>query len=288
MIFLLATILLNTYIFSLFKLFERFNVDILQTIVVNYWVCVITGSFYQGQFPVTAESFSQQWFPWALGLGAGFISVFYLMAYCTRKDGITATTVTNKLSLVIPVFVSIFLYREGCGLLKLAGIALSFPAIYMTVKQPQANGTKTGNLLWLVVLFFLSGALDTTVKFAEHSYLHTPALQASFTSHIFAVAGILGTVVVALKSIAGKTTLQWKSLVFGILLGIPNYFSIYLFIRMLNSPFLPSSASIPANNIGIVVVSTIVAIFFFKEKVTLMRVIGLSLSIVSILLIAFS
>jgi len=287
MIFLLLTILLNTYIFVLLKVFQRLKVDALQTIVVNYWTCVVTGSIFEGGLSISPGSVHQPWFVWALLLGAGFITVFNLMACCTKTDGITATTVTNKLSLVIPVIVSLFIYHEQSSVLKIAGILLSFPAVYMTVKQPKEEG-KNGSLLWLVLLFVLSGLLDTFVKYAERNYLTTPASQASFTSHMFAVAGAIGTLIVLIRLAMGKSKLAWKSLWLGICLGIPNYFSIYVFIRMLHSDFLPSSASIPANNIGTVVVSTAAAILLFREKVTPLRVTGLILSVVSILLIAFS
>lgn len=287
MIFLLLTILLNTYIFVLLKVFQKLKVDTLQTIVVNYWTCVVTGSIFEGELSISPESIHQPWFIWALFLGGGFITVFNLMAYCTKTDGITATTVTNKLSLVIPVIVSLIGYHEESSLLKIAGIVLSFPAVYMTVKQPKEE-KKSGNLFWLILLFFLSGLLDTFVKYAERSYLSTPALQASFTSHMFAVAGAIGSLIVLVKLLAGKSKLAWKNLWLGICLGIPNYFSIYVFIRMLHSDFLPSSASIPANNIGTVVVSTAAAILLFREKITPLRITGLILSVVSILLIAFS
>lgn len=287
MIFLLLTILLNTYIFVVLKVFQKLKVDALQTIVVNYWTCVVTGSIFEGGLSISPESVHQPWFIWALMLGVGFITVFNLMAYCTKTDGITATTVTNKLSLVIPVMVSLAVYQEQSSFLKIAGIVLSFPAVYMTVKQPKEEG-KNGNWFWLILLFVLSGLLDTFVKYAERSFLPTPALQASFTSHMFAAAGMVGTIIVLIKLAKGKSKLAWKNILLGICLGIPNYFSIYVFIRMLHSSFLPSSASIPANNIGTVVVSTAAAILLFKEKVTPMRVAGLILSVVSILLIAFS
>ncbi|PZF73549.1 DMT family transporter [Taibaiella soli] len=287
MIFLLLTILLNTYIFVLLKIFQKLKVDALQTIVVNYWTCVVTGSIFEGGLSISSESVHQPWFIWAVMLGGGFITVFNLMAYCTKTDGITATTVTNKLSLVIPVIVSLFGYHEKSSFLKIAGIILSFPAVYMTVRQPKEEG-RNGNMSWLIVLFFLSGFLDTFVKYAERNYLTTPASQASFTSHLFAVAGTIGTLIVLVKLVTGKSKLAWKNLWLGICLGVPNYFSIYVFIRMLHSDFLPSSASIPANNIGTVVASTAAAILLFREKVTPMRIAGLILSVVSILLIAFS
>ena len=70
-------------------------------------------------------------------------------------------------------------------------------------------------------------------------------------------------------------------------MGVPNYFSIYFFIRALHSNFLESSASIPVLNIGILAASALTAILLFKEHVNTLRIIGMVLSVVAILLIAF-
>jgi multidrug transporter EmrE-like cation transporter len=96
----------------------------------------------------------------------------------------------------------------------------------------------------------------------------------------------LGITLVGVQVALGKTKLQWRNVVAGIVLGIPNFFSIYYLIRLLNSDWLESSAAIPVNNIGIVVASALVAILFFKEPFTQWRAVGIALSILAIILIA--
>lgn len=286
MFYLLATILLNTLLSAIFKLFPRFKVDTLQAIVVNYWVCVITGSVFIGHFPIGVQSFHQVWFPWALLMGIGFISIFNLLAYSTRVDGITTATTANKLSLVIPVIFSVILYNEHIGVAKIIGIILAFPAVYLTTRVKEESH-KEQHLLWPILLFIGSGLLDTLVKYVQNGYLPTPAVQAVFTIHTFAAAGTIGVIIVSILLILKKATFQWRNVLAGICLGVPNYFSIYYFIRMLNSSVLQSSAAIPVNNIGILVTSSLTAIILFREKVSSLRIVGLILAIVAILLIAF-
>lgn len=286
MFYLLATILLNTLLSVIFKILPRFKVNTLQAIVVNYWVCVLTGSVFMGYFPISSASIHQNWFPWALLMGVGFISIFNLLAYCTRVDGITTATTSNKLSLVIPVIFSVILYSEHVGIIKIIGIILAFPAVYLTTRVKEDH-SKQQQLLWPILLFIGSGLLDTLVKFVEHGYLPTPSIQAMFTVHTFATAGTIGVIIVSALAMLGKTKLQWRNVFAGICIGIPNYFSIYYFIRLLNSNVLQSSAAIPVNNIGILVTSSLTAILLFREKVTPLRILGLVLAIVAILLIAF-
>lgn len=285
MIFLIATVLLNTLLAILFKLFPRFNVNTLQAIVVNYWVCVITGSVFLGHFSVSSESLQQPWFPWALLMGVGFISIFNLIGYCTRVAGITTTTIANKLSLVIPVLVSVLLYHESTGLWKIAGIILAIPAVYFTAHEKEKS---SGSLFWPGLLFVGSGLLDALVKYVEQGYLPQPVVQTVYTIHVFAVAAVSGTVLLTVQLLRRKTVFAWRNILAGICLGVPNYFSIYFLIRLFNSHFLQSSAALPVNNICIVICSSVAAILLFREKATPMRLLGLLLSVIAIMLIIFA
>lgn len=291
MLYLLLTILLNVFLSVVFKIFARFKVDNLQAIVVNYWTCVITGSLFLGSFPIRAESVSQPWFAWVLVMGAGFISIFNLIAYCTRADGITATTIANKLSMVIPAGFALWLYADKMNVGKGIGILLAFPAVYLSTRSSNEPGKKQ-SLLWPVLLFIGSGLLDTLVSYVARQYFTSGndvadnTGQSIFLIHTFAVAGTIGVLLVAGLLLTGKRTFEWKNVIAGCLLGVPNYFSIYFLFRLLQSGFLQSSAAIPVNNVGIVLVSAIVAILFFKEKATPLKILGLLLSITAIVLIA--
>lgn len=286
MIYLLLTILLNVVISVIIKLFSRYDINALQAIVANYVVCVITGSIFIGSSPFTGAAFSSDWFPWSMVMGAGFIGIFNLMAYCTRIDGITTTTISNKLSLVIPVLFSLIIYHEQAGIWKIAGIVLAFPAVYLT-SRVTGEDNKPQKLFWPAVLFLGSGTLDTLMNYVQQHYLAAPADQALYTVFCFSMAGAIGVTIIAIMVMLKRIKLHWRNLIAGICLGIPNYFSIYYFIRALNSDFLQSSASIPVMNIGILVASSLTALLVFKEKANAQRYTGLALSIIAILLIAF-
>lgn len=287
MFYLIATILLNTFLFALFKLFPKFKIDGLQAVVVNYFVCVITGSIFLRQFPIGIKSMSAPWLPYALLMGILFIGVFNLIAWRTKEDGMTTTTIANKLSLVIPVLCSIWLYNEHSNALKIWGIALAFPAVYLTTRIKKED-KKPQSFLFPALLFISSGLLDTLVKYVEHSFLQTTGEQAAFTIHVFAVAAIVGAFAIGIQKIRRKIIVHPRNLVAGMLVGIPNFFSIFFFIKLLHSDFLQSSAAIPVNNIGIVVTSALTALMFFRERLTWQRLTGLILSIIAIGMVALS
>ncbi len=286
MFFLIATILLNVVISVIFKLFPKYKIDTLQAIVTNYFVCVITGCLSIGHIPFTAANFHADWLPWALGMGVAFICIFNMLAYSTKVDGITTTIIASKLSLVIPVIFSLLVYHEHATMFKIAGVLLAFPAVYLTTRV-EGDDHKPQSLLWPVLIFIGGGLLDTTMNYVQLHFLSAPADQSAYTIFCFATAAVTGGALVIVLLALKKITLQLRNIVAGICVGIPNYFSIYYFIRALNSNVLESSASIPVLNIGILAASALTAILLFKEHVNLLRIMGMATSIIAILLIAF-
>lgn len=286
MFYLIAVILLNVFISVVFKLFPKYNINAPQAIVVNYFTCVVTGCLSIGHIPFNSIAIHADWFSWAIIMGFAFIAIFNMLAYSTKVDGITTTIIASKLSLVIPVIFSLIVYKEHATIAKIAGVLLAFPAVYLTTRVA-GDDHKPQSLLWPVLIFIGGGFLDTATNYIQLHFLSTPDVQATYTIFVFATAAVIGAIVLIVLLLLKKIELHWRNLVAGIVVGVPNYFSIYYFIRVLNSNLLESSASIPVLNIGILAASAVTAILLFKENVNLLRIIGMVTSVVAILLIAF-
>ncbi|NCX96692.1 MAG: EamA/RhaT family transporter [Chitinophagia bacterium] len=286
MLYIVITILFNVVISILFKLFSGWKIDTFQAIVVNYSVCVATGICYLGKNPFTSSILHQSWFPWGVLMGMCFISIFNVIARCTAENGITVTTIANKVSLIIPVVFAVLLYHDSLPVLKIAGIALAIPAVWLTTHSADANTNLKSPLIPLL-LFVGSGLLDSLVNYVQRSYLQESS-EAVYTILCFSVAGIVGLLVLLIRLITKKTTFALKNLLAGIALGIPNFFSIYFLIKSLGTKVLQSSALIPIINVGILVSSTVAAMLLFKESANYKRLIGIGMAIIAILLIAFS
>ncbi len=323
MLLLLSVVLLNTWLSVLFKLFKKFEVDAFVAIVVNYWVCVCTGSLFGGKFPVSAASLHQPWILPAVLLGVGFIGVFNLISWCTRHYGITPTTIANKLSLIIPVAFALFFFEEEIfHWTKALGICSALPAVFLmtgssvetpdpgvsqsgippppsktskletpklgvsTESENPGNPAKIGWVIWL--LFLGSGVLDTGMTLLSRHHLKgEDTLHSIVTIHIFFTAALTGTALLVYRIWKKQVRLSPKNLLAGVVLGVPNYFSIYLFVRLLaKGPFQPSVA-VPVNNIAVVLSSVLAAIFLFKESVGRRRVLGIALSLLAIFLLSY-
>lgn len=290
MLFLLGSIVLTSYLTLAFKVLERYGINNLHAIVVNYITCVITGTIVNGHSIFSAALPAQPWFPWALLMGCLFISLFNVIGITTQKAGVSVASVANKLSLVIPFLFSIYLYKEPVTVAKIIGVLLAIPAVIWVSRRNTVPGETSGsrNALTLLplILFAGSGLLDTLVKFVEARFLdgtnNNDYLVGAFSS-----AATIGTLIIGWQMLTGRAKLSWRAVVAGIAIGIPNYFSIWCLVRVLQQHAGRSSAIIPINNMGIVAFSTLVAAVMFREKLSSRNWLGIALSLVAIALIAF-
>lgn len=288
MLYLILCVLLNSILAVLLKLYSNFNVNLFQAIIFNYWVCVITGCVFIGYMPLTYQNIQQPWYPFSIIAGVGFVFVFNIFALGTQWCGINAATIANKISLVIPFICSIYLYNEPITATSVLAILMSFPAIYYSTTQANTTTKKSDinkNTFLLLVLFMSSGFLDALMKYLEYNFLHDVSQEPILTIFIFFNAGIIGSIILIILLILKKAKFAWRNVLAGIILGIPNYFSIYFFIKMLSSNFLNSAKLIPLNNICIMLCSSAFALLIVKEKLAKKQIVGLILTIIVILLL---
>jgi len=286
LIYLLLSILASTFIFIVFKLFERFNINILQAIVVNYVIAFTTGIISYNGTVTISQLPNIDWFYYTLALGALFIIVFNLMAITTQRSGLSVVSVATKMSVVIPVLFGLLYYNESLGALKLIGIGLALIAVYLSSIKTKKGINIDRKLILLPILVFIgSGVIDTSIKFLEDTYVAQNDVPL-FSAIIFLAAAIIGVFSLLYQAVKGKFKFEFKNIIAGICLGIPNYFSIYFLVKTLRSDILDSSGLFTINNVAIVTLSTLAGIILFREKLLPKNWLGIILAITSIILIA--
>ena len=285
MFYLLFSICISSFLFVIFKLFDVLKINTFQAIVVNYLTAAILG-FYLSNNSVSFQQIpSQPWFLGAFLLGIMFILVFNVMALTSQKNGLSVASVSSKMSVVIAIIFGVWYYEESIGLVKLIGILLALVAVYLTsIKEKNEIVKKNKDFLFPVLLFFGSGAIDTSLKYVETSFVAEGGVPL-FSATIFGCAFVLGVIVLLYQKVKGILSFEFKSILGGILLGVPNYFSIVYLLKALSTEGMESSTAFTLNNVGIVILSTLFGLFIFKEKLVSKNWFGIIIAIVSIILI---
>ncbi len=286
MIWLVLSIVLTSSLILFFKLFEKFNVNTLQALVANYFTAAFLGFIFSGIANKVSVLQNSEWLPFAIPLGLLFISIFYTVSVTAVKISVSAATVANKMSVVMPICAAVYFYHDKITPIKAAGIVLALFAVILTsAKKENDKKTNAGSLFYLPILIFIgSGLIDVIVNYVQTNFLKGNGSDL-FLGTAFLTAGLTGGIIVSIQ-LAKGTKFEAKNVLWGIGLGIPNYFSIYTLIKALDSKQFESSVFFPVNNIGIVVLTALTAYLFFKEKLSYLNLTGIAIALVSIILIS--
>ncbi|WP_027419429.1 DMT family transporter [Crocinitomix catalasitica] len=285
---LILGILFFVIVLVLFKLFDRNKVDILQAIVTNYLVAGTIGYISSNNQLSIDEIFVLPWLPLASLIGILFILVFNFLAFSTQKNGFAISTIANKMSVILPVIASIYLYNESLTWLKSIGVLLALVGIvFSSLSKNKELSFEKKYLSIILVIFIGQGISDIIFNYVQHHYIDENTAP-FFISTIFLTAFIFGLIYLMTLAIMGKTKLRIKNVAWGIAVGIPNYLTVFYFFKALEENFLESSQIYPILNIGIILISTMIGLIFFKEKLSKLNWIGIIVSMVAIALIGLS
>ena len=289
MLDLILCVIANILVVVCFKMFFLKGVDSFIAIVVNYWVCLVLGSLFVGHIPIITYGHETEWVPYGIALGLLFIIGFNIAALSVKYTGITITSVMQKMSLLISSVFAIVFFMESTGIFKIGGIALSVLAILLINATSGSDGKKFTlgpYFIYPAVTLLFSAAIEIILYYVQVTELSLNA-DAELTTFGFSVAAVIGIVIVGYLFISGKRKFQWKDVIGGIALGLPNFFSIYLILVLLQKGF-EGSVVFPVLNISVMVATAVVGVLAFGERLKTINFVGIGLATLAILSIMLS
>ena len=245
-------------------------------LAVNYVICVIMAAFYTGfgnLFPKT-EGLG---FTLTLGSCTGvlYLAGLLLVQLNIRKNGVVLTSIFQKLGLIVQVLISILFFKEQPEMVQIIGIILCLTAVILINFEKEQ--TAIGFRLGLLLILLSSGFCDVMSKI--HEELGNPMLTEHFLFYTFGVALILCVLLIVSK----KETFGWKDILFGIFLGVPNYFSASFLLKALND--LAAVIVFPTFSVATVVVISMTGVLVFKEKLSKKQWIGMGVILIALVLL---
>jgi drug/metabolite transporter (DMT)-like permease len=284
MLLLLIAILFYVGIFVTFKLFSRYNISNFTAIMINYLVASLTGLLAFGGFSKLDLIINAPWIWIATVIGILFVVVFYLFAICSQKLSVTMTAMSSKMSVVIPVFALLYLFNDPIAPLKIAGLVLVILSLYLIMK-PDKKAPIDKKYLFIPILIFIgAGISDTLFGYAKRTFeISSSNDSALFVSTIFGISFILGVLIFPFTIKRGKPLILKADLIGGIVLGVINFAAVYFFTYAQGS--FQASVFFPIFNVGVVALSALTGLIFFKERLNIYNYIGLAISLGAIALI---
>lgn len=275
MVYLLLAIVSSALISVIMRLSADKVKGNLSMLATNYVICMLLSAVYAGGnvLPVKAEGFSA-----ALGLGVLggilFLAAFVLMQRSTIKNGVVLSSLYMKLGLLVPMVLSVAAFGEMPAAVQIVGFCLAVGAIVlMNAGEGKRGGLKAGLLLLLLV----GGGADAMAKLYEE---FGPAeLNGQYLFYVFFVALVLCAVLVILK----KERPGKNELLYGALIGIPNFFSSRFLLGALGQ--IPAVVVYPTFSVATILLVTLTGVAAFKERLTAKQWIGLGVILVALVLL---
>ena len=274
MMYLILAIVSSALVSIIMRCSEKYIDNNISMLSINYLMCLILAGiyidFHQIYIPVIGMNKAI-----VLGIinGILYLSGFILLQRNINKNGVILSSLFMKLGILIPMIVSIFVFKELPSTVQLIGFIIAIISIvFMNIKKEDTNvGFKFGLLLLLIV----NGTTDTMSKIFDE--VGNTMLSEQFLFYTFLFALILCVFFTFIK----KQSLHKNELFFGLLIGIPNYFSARFLLQALQS--IPAVIVYPTYSVSTIVVVTVVGILLFKEtlyKYQKISMIGILLSLI--------
>jgi drug/metabolite transporter (DMT)-like permease len=254
--------------------------------------------------------------------GSLFIAGFFMLALATAVAGMSIATAVMRISVVIPFVASWAIWSDEPSAYQLVGLSTAAAAFFLISSRPadvrtiaalpadvqtiprqtaevqtiprqpaevettpgserlKAGAGRRRTLLVLFLLFVVGGLIDTLLKTFDEVFAQVYS-RSAFTLMVFGVAAGIGlAIVIGRRHRPAGATIGW-----GVALGVVNFASVEFILRaitQLSGPFV-----FPANNILLVIGSTLLGVLFWKERLTATNWIGLTLAAAALILLNF-
>ena len=300
MLFFLLAVLFTVALYLIMRAYPRYEVDSFHAVVFNYYACVATGLLLTPQLRVFEEvQWRSEGTILTLALGAMFVTAFMLIGLTAQKVSVTATSLAGNMSLVIPVLFGLFIFKNNnkdftainyAGLV-LALVALALGAIQKSTKSqtdPSQQNRSVSSALWVlpVLTFLASGTNNTLINYLSVKY-YLPGQTTVFMIIACTGAVIIGTALLIYRIIVTGDKLKLRSVIGGLVLGVPNFLSLYFLLLALASFGNSAAYVFPIYNILTMLVSSFAAFVIYRERLNKYNKWGLVLAVVAIILISY-
>ena len=259
MLFLLLAIFSSSMISIVMRFSSGKITANLSMLATNYFICSFLGAAYAGFDLAAAEDpgFSRTV---VIGLISGvlYLAAFVAFQTNTNKRGVVLSSVFMKLGLLVPIVVSVLFFKELPTAVQIIGFCIAIFAILLINLRNDGRGKGFG--FGLILMLLLSGGADVMAKIFD--VFAPQAHSALYLFYNFATAFTLCVLLVIQK----KERPGFRELLYGALIGIPNFFSAKFLLASLTK--LPAVVVYPSFSVGTMLIVTMIGVLVFRERLS--------------------
>ncbi len=276
MISLLLTILCSTSIAIILKINSNKDGDAILLLAGNYLTASVLGLII-----FLAESNASSpinLIPFAILVAVFFVGSFFVYSKSVSLSGAALSTLSSRLSMFVPILLSILFYNEFLAHLQLLGIILTIITITLFYFSVRNSKNSNNNFVYLTLVLFGIGFGDFFMKVFQENWSNND--KPWFLFWLFFFSFIISFIAVK----KNKVVFNKKTFYLGLFLGIPNIFSSFFLIEALKT--YKAVLVYPIVNLSIIILTATTVRFFWDEKWNLLAKLAFLVGLISILLLS--
>lgn len=257
----------------LFKVFHLGERQLYSAIAVGYVVCSVL-SFSLLNPTIEVEKIEGKTLAIVFVLSILMPSGFVVIKKSVAGNGIAKTDVVQRMSIIMPIVASYFLFGEKFFPTKTIAVILGLCSIALMMSRESEQKTAEKN--WqLIYIFIVFGVVDILFK----------TITSMDFKDIISMVFFCCSVVMILYSMARGFSLRAMSVGFGLALGVLNFTNIYTYLLahkvMKDSPVVVFTSM----NLGVITLGMLCGVFFFGEKINKKNIVGILCAALSVVLL---
>lgn len=285
MSFLALAILCSAALPLLFRAFHDWRVDVFWAIPANYFTCVVVGLVFTKASLGIVDLAARPWLAFAVLQGIILAVNFFLLAYTAQHAGVSVAALASRLSVAIPVILAFLLYGDALNFLKTVGLAGSLLSLYLCTSRGDDTKAHSSRQRFLPIsVFVMFGCYFSLLKFAQAFYLdatsyHPYVMVSFFFAFAFSWLAAIG------KPARAREGPRVVNLAGGAALGLFNYGAVYFLIKVLGMKSWESSTVFPIYSVGVVAVSSLLAVVLFEERLSGLKRVGVAVGLAAVVML---
>lgn len=301
MIAALLVIITNSLVFVLFKLFQRYQVHIKRAIIINYTTAVIISYVAIRQSLDFNLLWNAKWIIPAIIIGIIYVLNFYVIDICTKNFNLAVTSLSGKMSVVIPVLTGIIILNESFGWIRVVGIILALLSLFLILKPEKFSKSKLfffspAKIMKLyipIALFLFYGISDALFQISQKKLFYSSIYPESggfsnengiFVLTVFSICLVFSILFTTIRKENPVRFYKFRDIIGGIALGVVNLIGGFMLLEAV-SQVNNTGVLFAVINICVVILTTIIGILYFKEKLLPINIVGIGIAILSLVLL---
>ncbi|MDD3043893.1 MAG: EamA family transporter [Candidatus Delongbacteria bacterium] len=202
-----------------------------------------------------------------VGLGV-FAGLLYFLGFIfiqrsIKENGVGITGAVSKIGIILPVVLSMILWKEIPSSFQTAGVVLSIMAIVIINIDPREIKSFRNFNATIILLFFIAGSAEFTTKLFEKYF--ASGYKPLYLFVIFFTAFWISVYFTYSSWKKGKKITK-TDIVTGLIVGVPNMFASFFLIESFR--YYKASVAFPIYSSGTILLINVAGLLIFKEKLS--------------------